>query len=72
MILILKSNKLKSELINDNNILENSLGLSFYSNDLSLSIDTTIYEDLNKNKKERYEYILPKFNLSKKIKIIQT
>ena len=68
----LKSNKLKSELINDNNILENSLGLSFYSNDLSLSIDTTIYEDLNKNKKDRYEYILPKFNLSKKIKIIQT
>ena len=64
----LKSNKLKSELINDNNILENSLGLSFYSNDLSLSIDTTIYEDLNKNKKDRYEYILPKFNLSKKIK----
>ena len=64
----LKSNKLKSELINDNNILENSLGLSFYSNDLSLSINTTIYEDLNKNKKDRYEYILPKFNLSKKIK----
>ena len=64
----LKSNKLKSELINDNNILENSLGLSFYSNDLSLSIDTTIYEDLNKNKKDRYEYILPKFNLSKRIK----
>ena len=64
----LKSNKLKSELINDNNILENSLGLSFYSNDLSLTIDTTIYEDLNKNKKDRYEYILPKFNLSKKIK----
>ena len=64
----LKSNKLKSELINDNNILENSLGLSFYSNDLSLTIDTTIYEDLNKNKKDRYEYILPKFNLSKKIR----
>ena len=64
----LKSNKLNSELINDNNILENSLGLSFYSNDLSLTIDTTIYEDLNKNKKDRYEYILPKFNLSKKIR----
>ncbi len=64
----LKSNKLKSQLINDNDILENSLGLSFYSNDLSLNVDTTIYEDLNKDKNDRYEYILPKFNLSKKIK----
>ena len=64
----LKSNKLKGQLINDNDILENSLGLSFYSNDLSLNVDTTIYEDLNKDKNDRYEYILPKFNLSKKIK----
>jgi LPS-assembly protein len=64
----LKSNKLKSQLINDNDILENSLGLSFYSNDLSLKVNSTIYEDLNKNKNDRYEYILPKINLSKKIK----
>ncbi len=64
----LKSNKLKSQLINDDDILENSLGLSFYSNDLSLKVNTTIYEDLNKDKNDRYEYILPKINLSKKIR----
>ena len=63
----LKTNKLKSTLISDNNILENSLGLNLYSNDLSVDIETTIYEDLDKNNNDRYEYILPKVNLVKKI-----
>ena len=42
------------------------MGLDLYSNDLSLSFDTTVYEDLNKDNGDRYEYILPKINLVKK------
>ena len=63
----LKTNKLKSKLISDNNILENSLGLNLYSNDLSIDIETTVYENLDKNNNDRYEYILPQINLVKKV-----
>tara|TARA_Y100000992_G_C21271925_1_gene497418 strand:+ start:341 stop:2815 length:2475 start_codon:yes stop_codon:yes gene_type:complete len=63
----LKTNKISSNLISDINILENSLGVNLYSNDLSIDVDATIYEDLNKNNNDRYEYILPKLNLIKKI-----
>ena len=63
----LKTNKLTSEIETDNNILENSIGLNLYSNDLSIDFDTTIYEDLNKDDSDRFEYILPKINLVKKI-----
>ncbi len=63
----LKSQKLKSELINDYNIMENSLGLDLYSNDLSINLSSTVYEDLNKNKSDRYEYVLPRVQISKNL-----
>ena len=63
----LKSNKIKTELIADNNILENSLGLNLYSNDMSIDFNTIVYEDLNKRKSDRFEYILPRFDFTKKI-----
>ena len=63
----LKTNKIKTSLISDNNILENSFGLNLYSNNLSVDMETTIYEDLNKNNNDRYEYILPKIDLVKNI-----
>ena len=47
--------------------MENSLGLNLYSNDLSISFNTNIYEDLNKTKNDRYEYILPRIDLVKNI-----
>ena len=63
----IKKNKIKSELIDDVNILENSLKLDLYSSDFSINIETTAYEDLDKSKSDRYEFILPKINLVKKI-----
>ena len=63
----LKANKLKSELISDSNVLENTFGLNLYSNDLSINTEVIVYEDLNKENSDRFEYILPKFDLVKKI-----
>ncbi len=63
----LKTNKIKSNLITDNDTLENTLGINLYSNDLSIDMETKIYENLNKNNNDRFEYIIPKINLVKKI-----
>ena len=63
----LEADKLKSQLIKDNNILENSLNLDLYSNDFSVSLNSTMYEDLDKKNNDRYEYILPKIELVKNL-----
>ena len=63
----LKSNKIETKLLEDRDFLENSFDMNLYSNDLSVNLNTTIYENLNKDKSDRYEYILPKINLTKKI-----
>jgi LPS-assembly protein len=62
----LKTNKLKSNLLSDNSVLENSLGINLYSNNLSINTEMTVYEDLSKSSSDKYEYILPKFDLVKK------
>ncbi len=61
----LKSNKLDGKIINDVEILENSLNIDLYSNDLSINLNTTIYENLNKQNNDRFEYIFPKILLTK-------
>ena len=63
----LKANKLESSLIKDNDVLENSFGLNLYSNNLSIDTEFTVYEDLNKIESDRFEYILPRLDLTKKI-----
>ena len=68
----LKKNKIKTEIvtdeiITDKDILENSLKLNLYSNDISIDFEATAYESLNKNSTDRYEFILPKIDLVKKI-----
>ena len=63
----LKANKIESDLISDNNILENSLNVNLYSRDLTVNIESVIYEDLNKKGNDRYDYILPKIDLVKKL-----
>ena len=63
----IKKNKIKSALIDDVNIMENSLNLNLYSNDFSINVETTAYENLDKNKSDRYEFILPKIDFVKKI-----
>ena len=61
----LKSNKLESQLINDNNIIENSFNLNLYSNDFSVNLETIAYEDLNKKDNDRYEYVFPRLAFTK-------
>ena len=63
----IKKNKIKSPLIKSENILENSLNLEMFSNDFSLNLNTSIFEDLNKSGNDRYEYIFPNINLTKKL-----
>ena len=63
----LRANKLKSPIIDNKEFLESSINLDLYSEDFSLRSELTIYEDLNKNHSDRYEFILPRIDISKKI-----
>ena len=61
----LKTYKLKSPLITSTSSLQSSLGLNLYKDDLSFNTALQVYENLNATKKDRYEYILPMYTLSK-------
>jgi LPS-assembly protein len=61
----LKSEKLSSPLIDNYSLLTSSVGISAYSEDLAFNADFLIYEDLNKKKGDRYEYVYPSYNLIK-------
>jgi LPS-assembly protein len=63
----LEKNKIKSKITSQNNILENSLKLNFLKNDLLVNLETYAYENLNRDESDRYEYILPKINIEKKV-----
>ncbi|MGL3827106.1 LPS-assembly protein LptD [Candidatus Pelagibacter communis] len=63
----IKKNKILSKLIQDNSLLENSLNMDFYSNDLTINVNSTVYENLNKKNNDRFEYILPNISAKKKI-----
>ncbi len=63
----LKKNKIKSKIINDKDILENSINLNLYSNDFTVDLTTTSYENLDKKGNDRYEFIIPKIKLIKNI-----
>ena len=61
----LKSNNIKSILIDNPDVLESSINIESYSEDFSISSDLIVYENLTKNKSDRFEYILPKVKFSK-------
>mgnify|MGYP001438444473 CR=1 FL=1 len=61
----LRKNKLLSPIINSFNNLENTLSLNLYSSNLSINSEIKAYENLDKNKSDRYEYVLPKFDIIK-------
>ena len=63
----LKADKLESVIVDDTDILENSLGLDFYSDDLTVSLNANVYENLNKKNSDRYEVIFPRIDLVKNI-----
>ena len=63
----LKTYKLKSPLINNENLLNSSINLDLYRQDLKLSAAIEMYEDLSKKKSDRYEFMLPSFDLIKEL-----
>ena len=65
----LKSHKIKSPIVNtDAGILTSSLKLNAYRDDLSITTDFYIYEDLIKDSSDRYEYVYPNFSIEKKLR----
>ena len=63
----LKAHKLESPLINSYDVMETYLSLELSEPELSINTDFIIYESLDKNKTDRYEFILPKIDLVKKV-----
>ena len=64
----LRKNKLSSPLIKSLNVLENTLGISLFSDTLSINSEVKVYENLDKINNDRYEFVLPKVDIEKKIK----
>ena len=64
----LRKSKLSSPLFRNLNVLENTLGMKLSTDKISLDTELKVYEDLDKEKNsDRYEFILPKFDITKKI-----
>ena len=62
----LKLYKIKSNLVDYNtNNLENSLNFTHEDDNLFLGFNTSVYETLNENYNDKYEYILPEVTLEK-------
>ena len=62
----LKSHKIKSEITNNNSLLNSFLKLRANKEDLSFETKFEVYEDLTADKdSDKYQYLLPGFELSK-------
>ena len=62
----LKQYNVSSPIIESQNTLNSIIKFDGFNDDLEFSISTEVYEDLSKeNKNDRYEFILPNFNISK-------
>ena len=61
----LKTYKLKSPLINSENNLNSAINFNVYSNDVQIELIAEVYENLNLQKSDRYEYIYPSINILK-------
>jgi len=63
----LKVYDINTALVNgDQNILENSIDLTYQDKDFYFSLTPSVYEDLNKDANDRHEYLLP-VNIEKNI-----
>ena len=64
----LKLYKINSELVDYNTeILENSLEYTYLNDDLFFGFNSSVFEKLNKNYNDKYEFILPEITLNKNI-----
>jgi LPS-assembly protein len=62
----LKTFDIKSPLIKSASVLTSSFGMSAYRDDFSFDTNFIVYEDLNKERSDRYEYIYPSYAVDKK------
>jgi LPS-assembly protein len=65
----LKSYDFNSPLIKDATTLNSKVDFNGYNVDSSLNITAEIYEDLSKERNDKYEYVLPSYNYSKIIRV---
>jgi len=63
----LKAYKIESPIMKDTSLLESSLSVSAYRDDLSFDASFQVYEDLTKENSDRYEYIFPSYSLFKQL-----
>ncbi len=64
----LKLYKINSNLVEyDTNSLKNSIEYSFQNNDIFFGINTSVYETLDEDYSDKYEYILPEITFDKNI-----
>ena len=63
----LKKYKLKSDLIESTSDLHSKINFEATKDSSELNIIAEVFEDLSKNKSDRYEYILPSYSYSKNI-----
>jgi len=63
----IKKDKLKSPLISDNNVLQNSIKFGLNNDSSSLNANVYIFEDLTKDNNDRYEYVAPEVYITKNI-----
>ena len=61
----LKTHKLKSPIIGNNNVLTSSLEFQSYRDDLAFSTNFHIFEDLSLQNNDRFEFIYPSYTLRK-------
>lgn len=63
----LKANKLKSPLIQSENLMYSYLDFEASREDLEVEITSKVYENLSLPNNDRYEFVLPSFNILKNI-----
>ena len=61
----LKKNNITSAIIDDNSSLHSYIDYNSFSEDSSFDLSFEVFEDLDKKKTDRYEYIFPNFSYEK-------
>ncbi len=61
----LKKNNITSALIDDNSALHSYMNYSSFNENSTFDISFEVFEDLNKETNDRYEYVFPNFNYEK-------
>jgi len=68
----LKVYKVTSPIIDDSNLLNTTLEIDAYNEDLTFNTNLSVIKDLSKNNNARYEFIYPSYSLSKELKQIDS